>query len=494
MGRLLAQRLNADRSDLEGSTRRCGCGQQARFNGYRSKTFRTALGPLTLERAYYHCGACGQGSHPRDAALGLEGRSVSPGLERMIGSVAAQVSFARSSELLRELAGLHVPTTQVEHVAKALGKDIAADERQVVAAEPARAPTAYLGMDGTGVPMRAAETAGRAGKQPDGGAKTRESKLVTYWTAEQRNAAGRPERDPGSVRVSAAIESAASRDTDPEVAPFGLRLRRMAARCSYADAAQRVVLGDGAAWIWKLTYSECPGAIQIVDLWHAKEKLWECGKALWGAGALRRSGGGPLRGAAGRAPPAHRGVRGLPLGAGLFRDQPRADALRRVPGAGPVRRFGGGRSGLQDGRGGTLQALRDALDGGRSQRHPSAALLRSQRALRGLLGAPCGGSLSRFCNKSDVHPSKAETSGSVRHLCRCVAAGTLRPAISASPCLKENLGVVGDRATRRLARLRPPAACPEPYCRTAAKVATSRIRLRFVGVELNLPIQDNPSC
>ena len=277
MGRLLAQRLNADRGDLEGSTRRCGCGQQARFNRYRAKTFRTAMGPLTLERAYYRCGASGQGSLPRDAALGLDGRSVSPGLERMIGSVAAQVSFARSSELLRELAGLHVPTTQVEHVTKALGRYIAADESQVVASEPLRAPTGYLDMDGTGVPMR-------AGKQPDGGAKTCESKLVTYWTAEQRNAADRPERDPGSVRVSAAIESAASRDTDPEVAPFGLRLRRMAERCSYADAPRRVVLGGGAAWIWKLTCSECPGAIQMVDLWHAKEKLWEYGKALWGAG------------------------------------------------------------------------------------------------------------------------------------------------------------------------------------------------------------------
>ena len=120
-----------------------------------------------------------------------------------------------------------------------------------------------------------------------------------------------------------------------------------------------MVLGDGAARIWKLTYSECPGAIQIVDLWNANEKLWECGKALWGAGALRRSGGGPLRGVAGRATPARGGVRGLPSGAGLFRGQPPADALRRVPGVGPVRRFGGGRSGLQDGRGGTLQALRE---------------------------------------------------------------------------------------------------------------------------------------
>ena len=178
-----------------------------------------------------------------------------------------------------------------------LGKSIAADERTVLAAESARAPTAYVGLDGNGLPMRAAETAGRTGKQADGRAKTRESKLVTYWAAEQRNAAGRPERDPGAARYSAAIESAASRDTDPEAAPFAQRLRRMAERCSYADAPRRVVLGDGAAWIWKLADQECPGA-------------------------LRRSGGGPLRGAAGRAPPARGGVRGLPPGAGLFRRQP----------------------------------------------------------------------------------------------------------------------------------------------------------------------------
>ncbi len=37
--------------------------------------------------------------------------------------------------------------------------------------------------------------------------------------------------------------------------------------------------------IWNLAQSECPGAIQIVDLWHAKEKLGEVGHALFGAGA-----------------------------------------------------------------------------------------------------------------------------------------------------------------------------------------------------------------
>ena len=63
--------------------------------------------------------------------------------------------------------------------------------------------------------MRAAELEGRAGKQPDGSAKTREAKLCAVWSAEARDPQGQPVRDPGSVTYSGAIESAATRDTDP---------------------------------------------------------------------------------------------------------------------------------------------------------------------------------------------------------------------------------------------------------------------------------------
>ena len=59
------------------------------------------------------------------------------------------------------------------------------------------APTLYLGMDGTGVPVRTEEVVDRAGKQPDGSAKTREVKLVTVWSAEGRDEEGTPVRDAG---------------------------------------------------------------------------------------------------------------------------------------------------------------------------------------------------------------------------------------------------------------------------------------------------------
>ena len=138
-------------------------------------------------------------------------------------------------------------------------------------------------MDGTGVPMRAAEVEGRAGKQPDGTSKTREVKLCVVWSAEGRDDEDTPVRDPGSVTYSAAIESAAQRDTDEEPSPFATRVEREAARRGFAQAARRAVLGDGAPWIWNLVTEHFPDAIQIVDRFHAKQHLSDVAKALYGA-------------------------------------------------------------------------------------------------------------------------------------------------------------------------------------------------------------------
>ena len=65
---------------------------------------------MTLHRAYYHCAAYGSGFHPRDRALGIEHGSLSPAALWMVGMAACRVSFAESSELLRELGGLCVDT------------------------------------------------------------------------------------------------------------------------------------------------------------------------------------------------------------------------------------------------------------------------------------------------------------------------------------------------------------------------------------------------
>ena len=246
--RFVAERLNADHSDQHAAGLPCRCGHTARYAGRRAKTIRTALGAMTLQRAYYHCASCRTGFCPRDRTLGIDETTLSPAATRMTAAAAARVSFKEASTLLDELAGLAVDPKQVERTAEALGRAIATDERQAVEPEAHRVkPTLYLGMDGTGIPVRKAETAQRQGKQPDGSAKTREVKLAVAWTAERRHPkTGIPMRDPDSISYTAAIETAASRDTDREPSPFAQRVCREAERRRFADADRRVILGDGA--------------------------------------------------------------------------------------------------------------------------------------------------------------------------------------------------------------------------------------------------------
>jgi hypothetical protein len=285
----LEQRLNADTSDHVGPKLPCPCGSCAQYRGRHEKTFESVLGPLQLERAYYYCEQCQSGFCPRDGALGLGLFSLTPGVLRMTASTATLVSFEESSGLLHELAGVEVSAKQVERAAESLGAEIAEAEKKQVDKTGKVAPTMYLGMDGTGVPMRTQEVIGRAGKQTDGSSKTREAKLVTVWTAESRDDEGKPMRDPGSVTYSAAIESAATPDTSSQLSDFAERVSREANRRSFNEAPRQAVLGDGAAWIWNSAAELFPQAIQILDRFHAKEHISDIGKLLFPDGIERKN-------------------------------------------------------------------------------------------------------------------------------------------------------------------------------------------------------------
>ena len=281
---VIERQLNADQSDYAGPQQPCPWGHPARCAGGRAKTFTSVLGPLQLERAYYHCGSCGGGFCPRDQALGMAGSCLSPGALRMVGLVGAMVSFEEGNTLLCGLAGVEVGCKQVERSAKELGEASDRDERHHVAL-PEReqiAPTMYLGVDGTGIPMRPEEVEHRAGKQPDGSAKTREVKLCVVWSAEGRDADGKPVRDHGSVSYSAAIESAPSTDADFTASEFAQRVLRETERRGFMHAKRRCILGDGAGWIWKTATDFFPDAIQILDRFHAKEHLSTVATEIWG--------------------------------------------------------------------------------------------------------------------------------------------------------------------------------------------------------------------
>ena len=105
--RLLEERLNADHCDQSGTTRPCGCGQKARYVGRRAKRFQSVLRGLNLERAYYHCPACGEGCCPASG-------SRTPSLPRLSSSCSAET---RSPGTLRLLIAQQDPGGEQKIVA-----------------------------------------------------------------------------------------------------------------------------------------------------------------------------------------------------------------------------------------------------------------------------------------------------------------------------------------------------------------------------------------
>lgn len=258
----------------------CACGAKARYRGLRSKPILTAVGPAEVTRPYYLCPRCHAGQFPADAELDVVNTEFSPGVRRMLATVGQEVAFDRGRQQLRLLAGLEVPAKTVERTAEAIGEDIAADQREeiegamqldlpIILGEPV--PILYVEMDGTGVPAVKKETAGRQGKTEGEAAHTREAKLGCVFTQTGWDAEGYPIRDPGSTTYVGAIETALE---------FGQRIYVEAWKRGWSRAKQKVVLGDGAEWIWNLVAIYFPGAVEIVDLFHARQHLWELARRL----------------------------------------------------------------------------------------------------------------------------------------------------------------------------------------------------------------------
>lgn len=258
----------------------CPCGHQARYRELRSRHFLTALGEVELTRPWYLCPHCHNGQFPADSELDIENRDCSPGVRRMQALVGQESPFDHGREQMSILAGLEVTAKSVERTAEAIGDDIAEGEQRemrravqldlpVVLGE--LVPILYVQMDGTGVPVVKKETMGRQGKSNGQPAHTREAKLGCVFTQTTWDQEGFALRDPDSTTYTGAIESAEE---------FGKRIYVEAWKRGWNRAAKKVVMGDGAEWIWNLAEQHFPGAVQIVDLYHARQHLWDLARRI----------------------------------------------------------------------------------------------------------------------------------------------------------------------------------------------------------------------
>ena len=202
--------------------------------------------------------------------------------------VGQAVPFEQGREQLQVLAGLEVTAKSVERTAEALGAEMVQREQKesqqalqlplpTVTGEPI--PILYVQMDGTGIPVVKKETLGRQGKIAGQPAHTREVKLGCVFTQTTWDKKGYPIRAPDSTTYTGAIETAEE---------FGRRLFREAWTRGWSRARLQVVMGDGAEWIWNLAAQHFSGALEIVDLYHARQHLWEVVRTLYPNQALQQ--------------------------------------------------------------------------------------------------------------------------------------------------------------------------------------------------------------
>jgi hypothetical protein len=229
---------------------------------HRTRTIVSLFGPLDVSRSRCQAGAgrfC-----PLDRAMGLAGhRGWTAGVQEAVSLLSCESGFETVADLMNRLFGLPISAPTVQELAEYAGRRA----EQVLQAEqddPPGSPvrpvpdTLIIATDGCQAPQR------------DG---WHEVKVATLYPKRSRCRTSSGRTKLLAKEYYATVENSEA---------LGEALWARADRWGVQQARRVVVMGDGAPWIWSLSDLRFPGALEIVDFYHAAEHLWDVGEALWG--------------------------------------------------------------------------------------------------------------------------------------------------------------------------------------------------------------------
>lgn len=255
----------------EHSRRACTiCGGKAKFVGYRPKTITTLVREIRLRRAYYRCETCGVAQIPLDTRLSVKWSSFSPGVREAISLLDARVPFEEGADLLERLSCIRMTGEEGRKIAEELGKRLELEtQEEIDNVWQVNKPT----------PREVGETAERMYFSPDGThVNTQESgwmeaKVGSVFTTKIPGRGEDPQRD--HTRYVA---------TMGKIEDLGKRMYTEGLKLGFEPGKTvPVVVADGAHWIWNWADASLPKErVEIIDFFHAAEKLWEVSRAVFG--------------------------------------------------------------------------------------------------------------------------------------------------------------------------------------------------------------------
>jgi hypothetical protein len=262
-----------------------------RVDPARARHIQGVVGDYTIRRAYDRCDTCHCGQAPLDARIGLGPGALSPALLRAVCRLSIEASFAAAMDAARETLGVSIPDETARRDTESIGAVAEADQQAAMAAAGQGHPPAVLAPIATGVLAVAVD--GVQVPHQQGWHEMKVGTLAPLGPSVQVEATtGRTHLAWGAASYCAGAEAAEA---------FWYRVYAEACRRGWGTPAVHtvVVLGDGAEWIWHRAaqFLGGPGVelVEIVDLYHAYDYLWDVGDAVFGAGSVAAGWVQPLK-------------------------------------------------------------------------------------------------------------------------------------------------------------------------------------------------------
>ena len=263
----MAERIAEYDRGYEGNRRRCPqCGQWQQYKGDASRELSVEGGTLTVRRAYYVCPCCHATSYPLDEQLGLGDEQEQGRLREKLALIAVLTPYHQAPQVCQTLVGSECYASSLGRLALREAERLSKSEHQHTLRKRDQ-DRIYLQIDGQLCPTREV----RQGPEDQG---YREAKAVMAFSQADVAEVSKERHELLAKVLKAQI-------TDCE--SFRPLVEEVYQQAHGAQAAEVIVLADGAHWIWNLVTDLIPHAVQILDFSHAKHYLWEAAKLIYGA-------------------------------------------------------------------------------------------------------------------------------------------------------------------------------------------------------------------
>ncbi len=260
---------------------RCECGGEAGQLARREAKAISVFGKISYKRWYYLCPDCGQGQCPVDRQLGIEPGQVTPGLAKLLALAGVEVAFEEAGRWMEQFLLFRVSDNTIRKETERFGQlqakretswqehsqnEVELQQRQQQLGQ--RSGRLYASIDGAMAPLQG---------------EWRELKTIAWYQVETvkeyqpRRHHGSRVGEQSSLQTQAISYHSSFQDSE-QFGPFAWATGWQ----READLHEQLVfVCDGAQWIWKLVERYFPGAVQIVDWYHASQYLSPIAEAAW---------------------------------------------------------------------------------------------------------------------------------------------------------------------------------------------------------------------